>query len=365
MVAIEKGERRPSSSELVQLAKVLNTEVSDLVREGIVDAAVSPRFRKTDRDRDAAYIEHAVERLRRLGARYVELERMHGLHRAKAPLETLQTYYIGDNIHGDPKIEGEDAARTVRGVLGLGDGPATNIDERLESEAGLRIFYLDQIPPSLSAFFIWSDEFGACVGVNAAHPRERQRWSLLHEFGHFLRDREAGDILEQDTPLKQKHEIFPEAFAKEFLLPAMGIKKRFQERCRSGKFTPVDIYNMSRVFQVSFQAMALRLEDLRLLRKGTYDKIRESGIRTTTLAEHGSEAEPSLEERERSRLPELFVELSVSAYEQSLLSEKEFADFLELTISDARELYQKRRVIELDDSVQIMVDYSAGDLRDR
>lgn len=138
-------------------------------------------------------------------------------------------------------------------MLGLGDEAAMALDERFETEAGLRIFYLDRLPPKLSAFLIWSDDIGACVAINRAHPAERQRWSLVHEAGHFLRDREAGDVLEEDDSLKHPGEIFPEAFAKEFLLPATGVQKRFAERCRAGKFTPIDLYSMARASASRFR----------------------------------------------------------------------------------------------------------------
>lgn len=174
----------------------------------------------------------------------------------------------------DPRLEGEDAARTVRGMLGLGDEPAVALDDRLEAEAGLRIFHLDGLPSSLCAVLLWSEELGACVALNASHSLERRRWSLAHELGHFLRDREAGDVLEATT----RPAAAAEAFAKEFLLPAAGVRKRFAERCRAGKFTPVDIRAMARAFGVSFGTMTLRLEELRLLPRNTYDKLEQSSL---------------------------------------------------------------------------------------
>jgi Zn-dependent peptidase ImmA (M78 family)/transcriptional regulator with XRE-family HTH domain len=361
VVAIEKGERRPSNTELIKLAEVVGIDLHDLLREVSIVAEASPRLPKLrSRDDDGA-IAAAVERLRKLGARYVELERLHGLCRRKTPLEALETYRLDETVPSiDPRVEGEDAARTVRGMLGLGDEPALTLDYRLEAEAGLRIFYLDGLPPSLCAVLIWSDHIGACIAINAAHGPERQRWSLVHELGHFLRDREAGDVLETTTRIGLSAEQFPEAFAKEFLLPAAGVHKRFAERCRAGKFTPVDIYTMARAFGVSFSAMALRLEELRLLPRGTYDKLKNGGLR--------SEAHPQRVARDpveqRTRLPELYVALAISAYDQALLSESEFAKHLETDVVTARFIYQSGQTIALDESTRIAVDFTGADLRD-
>jgi Zn-dependent peptidase ImmA (M78 family)/DNA-binding XRE family transcriptional regulator len=362
VVAIEKGERRPSNAELMRLAEIVHVSVHDLLREGAVRAEVSPRFRMGAHDRSAAPVQEAVERLRVLGGRYVELERLHGLHRARAPLETLQTYRVepGAPTGLDPKLEGEDAARTVRGMLGLGDEPAAEINERFESEAGLRIFYLDHLPPKLAAFLIWSDELGACVAVNRAHPVERQRWSLTHELGHFLRDREAGDVLEDSNSFQQPTEIFPEAFTKEFLLPTAGVQKRFTERCRSGKFTPVDLHTLAKAFGVSFQAMALRLEELRLLPRGSYEKIVQSRLRPQDLVPREIAPKASML---RLGLPERYVTLALSAYDQEMLSESELADVLATDVPTARAVFQEHERISLDDGTQLRVDLTGADLR--
>jgi Zn-dependent peptidase ImmA (M78 family)/transcriptional regulator with XRE-family HTH domain len=363
LVAIEKGERRPNNAELVRLGDVLKASVHDLLRETLVRTEISPRFRVGfGVDKASGPIAEAVERLRALGARYAELERIHGLHRAPARLDSLVLYRVDVGLQSalDDRVAGEDAARTVRTMLGLGDEPALHLDERFEVEAGLRIFYLDRLPSKLAAFLLWSDEIGACVAINADHPMERQRWSLIHETGHLLRDPEAGDVLDENESMKRSEEVFPESFTTEFLMPAVGVQKRFADKCRAGKFTPVDLFALARYFEVSFQAMALRLEDLRLLPKGSYDKITRSQIRPKDLARHGEQPPAT---RRRQRLPERYVGLAVAAYDQELLSEGEFAEYLDTDIADARRIYQEHQKLRLEDGTQLPIDFAAGDLR--
>lgn len=365
LVAIEKGERRPNNAELLRLAEVLKTSVHDLLRETLVRTELSPRFRVAfGVDKKAGPVSEAVERLRSFGARYAELERMrnNSARRVPALLETLRTYRTDPDVPQgrlDDRLAGEDAARTVRNMFGLGDEPAVHLDERLEAEAGLRIFYLDRLPPKLSAFLLWSDEIGPCVAVNADHPVEKQRWSLVHETGHLLRDPEAGDILDDNESLTRTEEIFPESFTTEFLMPAAGVQKRFADKCRAGQFTPVDLYALARHFEVSFQAMALRLEELRLLKRGTYEKISKSQIRPRDLARHA----PPRQSAPRDRLPVRYVDLAVWAYDQELLSEGELAEHLDTDIASAREIFQKRQQLLLDDGSQLPIDFAAGDLR--
>lgn len=365
LVAIEKGERRPSNAELVGLASVLRTSVHDLLRETLVRTEISPRFRASfDVDKKDTPVADAVERLRKFGARYAELERLRNKSASRVParLEMLRAYRLNADIpqvRRDDRMDGEDAARSVRNMFGLGDEPALNLDQRLESEAGLRIFYLSGLPAKLAAFLIWSDDIGPCVAINADHPAEKQRWSLVHETGHLLRDPEAGDILDDREALTGSEEIFPESFTTEFLLPSVAVQKRFADKCRAGHFTPIDLYALARHFEVSFQAMALRLEDLRLLKRGTYEKISKSQIRPRDLARH---VQPKLSAR-RGKLPERYIDLAVWAYDQEHLSEGELADYLDTDIASAREVYQQRQRLQLDDGSQLPVDFAAGDLR--
>ena len=359
-VAIEKGERRPSNAELLRIAEVLGVRLNDLLRETAVAAEISPRFRM-GKTGPASQVAAAVERLRRLATRYVELEHLHGLKRKRAPLEALHTYATEDLASAQQAAaDGAEAALSVRALLGMGDEPILELDQRLESEAGLRIFYLDKLPSGISAFLIWTDAIGGCVAINRAHPFERQRWSLAHEFGHFLRDREAGDILTEGEP-QGAHEVFPESFTREFLMPSSGVRKRFAEKCRAGRFTPVDLHGLSQSYAVSFQAMAFRLEELGLLPTGTYEKIRASNVKPSDLGADTPRRNgpPSRDEG----LPDRYVDLAVSAYNQALLSESEFAAYLETDIAAARDIHSRRATLYVDDGARLPVDLTGADLR--
>jgi hypothetical protein len=163
-------------------------------------------------------------------------------------------------------------------------------------------------------------------------------------------------VLDEDDSLKLPSELFPEAFAKEFLLPASGVQKRFAERCRVGTFTPVDLYVLARAFGVSFHAMAVRLEELRLLPRGSYEKIVRSRLRPQDLGEH---AEPQPRRAAaKLGLPERYIALAMSAYDQEHFSEREFAECLGTDIATARAVYQDNNQIALEDGTRLTLDLS-------
>jgi Zn-dependent peptidase ImmA (M78 family) len=218
------------------------------------------------------------------------------------------------------------------------------------------------MPARLSAILLWSDELGACIAINPSHPLPRRRWSLTHEAGHFLRDREAGDVYEEEGGLASKDasEVFADAFAAAFLIPENGVARRFAEISRSnGRFTPRDLLSLAISFEVSFRAMAERLEELKLLPRGTYERIRVSGVRPSGLEPEGER--PSLEPP--SVLPLRYIELAVTAYAKELISEGSLADYLETDRVSAREMYEQYSRLVLEDGISVELVGSGDDLR--
>jgi transcriptional regulator with XRE-family HTH domain len=172
IVAVEKGERRPTSGEIVQLAGILGVSVNELLQEHGVIGEVAPRFRMGP----VAGVETgeaiaAVERVRKMATCYVELERIRGITRAPGRLDSIEMYRAtAATSKLDPRLSARDAALTVRSALGLGDAPALSLDERFGVEGGVRIFY-PSLGRSIAALFLWSEELGLRTRGNFAHPR--------------------------------------------------------------------------------------------------------------------------------------------------------------------------------------------------
>ena len=244
----------------------------------------------------------------------------------------------------DPRLSGQDAAAFLRRHLDLGDGPVLSLESLLELEAGLRIFMLP-LPSEVASIFLWSDVLGACVALNRAQPRERRRWSLVHELGHFLRDREAGDVLPAHMENRRDpSEQFSETLAAEFLMPSLSVRRRFAEHLRDkgAHFSPADLIAMARFYEVSFQAMTFRLEELELLPAGTYKKLFTRSFRPQTAQQEVNRA--PAEEPSVSWLPQRYQRLALEAYAQELLSEGELARYLHCDRITARDLYLTRQV---------------------
>ena len=361
IVAVEKGERRPTNDELVRLAAALGVPLHDLLRERASIGHVSPRFRMARTGASAADQEMAVAELERLGRRYVDLERLNGLSRIPAPLESLQSYRARPGERMEMRTLGADAARAVRSALGLGDAPALNIEERLEMEAGLRIFHVD-LPAAVGAVFAWSDELGALVGLNRKQPHERRRLSLAHETGHFLRDRESGDVLILDgSPSRaDPSETFADAFALEFLLPSGGLSRAFNDRVRANgtSFYIADLIALADLYLVSFEALTRRLEELRLIPSGTFERLKLRRVRPEETRRELGLARPVA--RPPQRFPTRYVSLAVQVFDQDELSEGDLAEYLDTDRVTARGIYLGWKKPKLTDTEWFDADLGAN-----
>jgi Zn-dependent peptidase ImmA (M78 family) len=126
-------------------------------------------------------------------ADYLELESI-----MDAPLAYR---YPAEYASGDlDEATAEGVALQERTRLKLGDGPIDNLRDLLEQEVGLRIFHLPLASSKYGAIYVYDDVIGACICVNSnIKTLERQRWSLVHDYSHFLVARQAPIVSAQDS----------------------------------------------------------------------------------------------------------------------------------------------------------------------
>lgn len=337
IVAVEKGERRVTPEELIALASLYGRPVSDFVGKQIVTAGFVPQFRAewAEDFKQEEGLEEVGDELQRLAEDYVELERMCGLPTAK-------TYPPVYDISGSsPEQAAEEVAAAERNRLGIGDGPISNLRDRLETDVGFRIFYF-AMPPKISGVFAYNDVLGGCVGINANHPRDRRNWSLAHEYGHFLTNRYRAEITFLSEKKRQSaSERFADSFAENFLMPAGGINRRFTELYRSnpgGQITLAQLCTLADLYQVSVQALIIRLEKLRRMPSGTWDRLESEGFKPRRAQQLlGIDANPA----EKYTLPHRYLNLAVMAYEKGLLSEGQLARIVRSDRVSARVLVEE------------------------
>jgi Zn-dependent peptidase ImmA (M78 family)/DNA-binding XRE family transcriptional regulator len=339
LTAIEQGARRIKAGELIKLAQAYGQQVSDFVRARpeIVPFQVQFRSVRTSSDIDAEQIRESVTLFEAYCQDYLELEEItQSTHRPRYP----QIYEIDG---GQLERIAEAVAIEERNRLGVGDGPFSQLREVLENDVGLRIFYLPLRPSGkISAMYAFSREMGGCIAVNVQHPEERRRWSLAHEYAHFLTEREKPEILPSAgysrLPLSER---FADAFARYFLMPTSGLIKRARARLsENGQLAVADILILANYYAVSVEAMTRRLEELSLVRPGAWLRIQEMKL-PIREAQRQLGLEPV--HGFADTFPKRYLFLAIYAYDEGLITEGQFAHFLRMDRVHARQLAEDLR----------------------
>lgn len=329
VVAIESGQRRLQASELIEMARLYSEPLDALLRQDPAPRQLAAQFRTAaGRWPEQVELNQAAAELQRLSEDYLELE-----HLLDAPLGARYPPPFQPDRDLD---SAEWLAEGERGRLKLGDGPLPHLREILENDVGLRIFSL-ALPSRIGGLFGFDEELGACIAMNAGQRWERQQWSLAHEYAHFLTRREEPEItvLLSEYQRVPAAERFADAFAREFLLPTQGVRRRFQAAvANAGTKNPALLLQQADWWGVSFRAFVQRLEGLRLIRVGTYENLVNRGFKV----DQGKTLLELQQRKADSRLlPRRYRLLAAEAFADGLLSEERLARILRTDRIGARQ----------------------------
>ncbi len=332
-IAIEKGSRSVTPEEIVKLAALYQRSVHDLVRSGPTAAPLEPHLRAAAAavGQESAELEEAIRVLQGFADDYRQLETLVG---AVGPREFPPEVALSSRV---PIREfAEDIAIRERGRLHLGDQPVLDL-RSLAEEAGVHVFYWE-IPSPIAGMYAFVPDLGYCILINRKHPPERRRWTLAHEYAHFLCDRHRPGIdFLAESKRKPLNERFADAFAAALLMPETGIRRHFLVVTAStDDFQTADLCRLANTYFVSVQAMAYRLEDLGLLPKGAWEVLLERGFKPTLARQTLRLEAPCAESGDA--VPERYRYLVVHAYVQEKITEGQLAGFLRTDRVSAREM---------------------------
>jgi Zn-dependent peptidase ImmA (M78 family) len=160
---------------------------------------------------------------------------------------------------------------------------------------------------------------------------------MLQEYSHLIVDRyKPGIDYLTDAGRKSAKERFAEGFALGFLMPSSSVQQRFNAIVAStGDFQVADLCRLSDFYFVSVEAMCLRLEQLALAPRGTWQSLKESGL----PPDPGASTVDLHSDRESSApYPERYKYLAVHAFEQGKIGQGRLARFLRCDPVTAREV---------------------------
>lgn len=334
LVAMEQGRRRARTDEIQHLARLYGTSVNAVLRREAVHVDLVPRFRRLWAANDES-MEQAAHLMTDLVRAEVELENLLGVTRTRnyPPNRPL--------LPGDVRRQAENDAIELRQWLGLGLGPVRDVMSLLELDLGVRL-YLRPLDSHVSGLFAYDDSVGACILLNARHPPARRAQTGVHELGHFMSARRTPNICRSDRQDNSREERYANAFGRAFITPARTVTVRFEDvTAGSSRFTRRHVILLAHAFGVSREAMVRRLEELRLVKPGTWDWFQANGGITN---EHASQVlgEPAAVDPDNlvaQRLVPLRLGLlAAEAHRRELLSEGQLARLLRLDRVELRKI---------------------------
>lgn len=335
LIAIEQGQRRARISEVQELAKLYKTSVNAILRREAIYVDLSPRFRKLEVGPEDKAVTEAVRLLSDLAKAEVELENLLGIKRVRnyPPERPL--------LPGDVRAQAEQDASELRQRLGLGLAPISDIVTLLEMELGIRVF-VRRFDGRISGLFAYDDELGACILLNANHPRERRAQTAGHETGHFMSTRAKPEILHLEEEDNSREERYAHAFGRALFTPPRAVMQKFHEvTAGSTKLTRRHVIVLAYFFGVSREAMVRRLEELGLTKPGTWDWFVSNGSITDVQVRQvlGDLTPQDAQKTEADRPTTLRLNLlAAEVHRRGLLSEGQLARLLRLTRIELREI---------------------------
>lgn len=163
------------------------------------------------------------------------------------------------------------AKKLARNLLAKGDVSAAPVPvEKLAALANAEIRFRAMADELGSGSVQWQPDGRAIIGVNASHSQSRQRFTIAHELGHLSLHGDAEYHFDQkilyrndvSSRATDEAEIEANQFAAELLMPEPLLSKDVDGL----ELDDVEIEQLARKYQVSVQAMTIRLTVLGYLR---------------------------------------------------------------------------------------------------
>ena len=222
VVQIEQGNRAVSSLELDRIAFVLGRDIGDFFAEQFSEQdALIALFRLDPQIADRKEIVDALRQCLALGHEMTNLERLLRIDRAQ--LLTASYNLPAPRTRWDAIQQGDRIAAEERQRLGVGVVPLGDMTDLLESQ-GVRTGVVE-LPEDISGMTLSDSKVGIFVVINQRHGDARRRFSLCHEYGHVLMDRDRFGAVSRDGNRDELLEVRANAFAASFLMPAEGLRQ--------------------------------------------------------------------------------------------------------------------------------------------
>ena len=364
LAQIESGARSVNSLEIVLLAKLYGRSLSSILLEGenTEEEPLTALFRMQETLSNSPGLRDRLVWFSNVFQEARTIERLIG----DDPRHLPPDYGLREPRNNAEAYEqGQELANQERQRLGLGWGPIPDIAEIISQQGVWAVSAA--MPDNVSGICLVHSSIGVAVVVNQSQHRSRRRFSYAHEYAHVLADRKTRSAsVSSSSNSKELIERRANSFASEFLMPAKGVTELLGRIDKGGPsretmwifdnsvegrnaVEPVekrnvpgsqdiafhDVAFIADWFQVTYDAAAYRLSDLRKVNR---EKLQ-------ALLEKRQEGRLRIESREAEQpFLETYVRwLAREAYRREAISGGRFREFCSLAQLDVEEEYAQVR----------------------
>lgn len=320
---IEHDRRELRPSELVQVARVLHTQVDVLLGLAMTSTEAAVLWRRSGENSN----KRREAQLRARAERYAQLERWCGEESAKLLWQVKFDFSTAGPQQASALAD--DAGRS----LNLGSIPSATLLRTLEENYGVKVFWdhlTEETDGDCSAACARGD-FGAAILLDASEVPWRRNFSLAHELFHLLTwdssNASTGGSATRTWPGKM--ETLADHFAGCLLMPDSALSERFAARMRDGKITYIELVRLARDFGVSTHALLIRLRDLRHITQSEVDRLRADETFRRVDRNSWVDVEPV-----NTPFSSRYIELAYTAFQQGTIGVSMLAKYLETPIAD-------------------------------
>jgi Zn-dependent peptidase ImmA (M78 family)/transcriptional regulator with XRE-family HTH domain len=274
----EQSKRNPRTEQLLQLADLFGSSVSDLVEEtssishnAVETAAMLYRRSNVELDDNArggiagfvAFLDFYVSIARGLGRDVTGM--------------TRSSFLPGEG-YGEYAVDAKRKASEVRHHLGLGQGPVADVDG-VCAALGVTVYRAHlgkDLKTTISGAFYKHPALGFAIIINLDMTRGRRRFTVAHELAHALLHSGHDAIIVSDVGRAgDQRESYADAFAGEFLMPEEGIRRALESLGAGPKVEDVEpIIHLQRMFNVSYITALVRLRQANIITTPALHKLR-------------------------------------------------------------------------------------------
>ena len=217
--------------------------------------------------------------------------------------------------------------------LSVGDADLPALVEKAFG-ADVAVVALDEGFDGLAA----SSDEAKLIVLGTSQVPARQRFTLAHELGHLLAGDDQGVHLDKDVydraQAKDPSEMRANGFASAFLMP----EDILRTAVGATGLTEDAFAALSCDLQVSPSALAIRLQQLRLIDAGTCDRYRKiTAAKAAALADRSEEFARRVADASTPRPPGLLVRDSYMAYESGATTLRPYANLLGVDVDELRQ----------------------------